>query len=176
MEWSLNLWVVQREVVNPPPPLIDFSALKSVFVQCLSSPNLLPLEAGLGAVFTSHLGPGLSTICSHKQKLLFQKPLCSWQLLQRICSGLSVKINSEFSKANICARSPLPECFWAVLPSLSLPGAQQPGKQLTSSWVLQNKSKKSRKNRVYSKGILYIYFISPNYFGAEVERQIYVAG
>lgn len=150
--------------------------LKSVFVRCLSYSHLLPLGAGLMAVFTSLLGPSLSTICSHKQKLLSQKPLYSWQLLQRICSGLSVKINSKFSKANICSHS-LPERFWAALLSLSSL-YQVPSNQEDSPlqlWVLQDRSKKARKNIVYSKDILYIYLISPNYSGVEVERQIYVA-
>lgn len=55
-------------------PVVDFSALKPVFVQHFSHSCLLPLEAGLGAVLLSPLGPGLRTLCSPWTEAMFKKP------------------------------------------------------------------------------------------------------
>lgn len=89
-------------------PLGRFSALKSVLVRIYLILILLLLETELGAVFTSLMGPAHTLHVHTEEKLLFRK-LYSCQLLQRICSGLSVKFNSEFSLANICTSSAFPD-------------------------------------------------------------------
>lgn len=147
MERSMNLSCAMWGCKST-PSLGRLSALTSVFVRCLSYSHLLPLETGLGAVFISLLGQAWA-LYVHINKSSCSKNLSVVDSCYReSVLGYLWKSALNIPKQIFAPDSPLPECVWAALPSLSLPGAQQPGRQLTSARVLQNRSKKARENIV----------------------------
>lgn len=146
-------------------PLGRFSALKSVLVRIYLILILLLLETGLGAVFTSLVGPGTHTACSYWRKAVVLKTLwlstVAENLLWVIC-----EIQLWISLSKYLHKFCLPRMLLGSHPPLPLLGVLHPGRQLTGAWVPQDRSGKARRNiftRTLKRHFINLFYL-PNLF------------